>query len=376
VGEVEGKAAVVHERGGPFQLERVELAGPASGEVLVRVAASGICQTDVHARDGYFPIRYPAVYGHEGAGIVETAGPGVEKVKAGDRVMMVFPSCGICVYCANGKPSYCLATPSLKYRGTRPDGSTAMTRKGLPVFSFFFQQSSFATFALATERNVVKVPEDLPLDLLAAFPCGINTGAGAVLNVLRPRPGHSFAVFGTGSVGLAGLMAARLAGCEPIIAVDIRPNRLTLARSLGATHAINALYSDPVAEVRELTGGFGVSTSLEAVGLPQTVRQAVDCLQPMGTCCLVGSSRKGTQVGLDMSILQNGRMVRGCIQGDSIPGEFIPRLIDLYRAGELPVERLVTFYDFEEINQAVDDSIAGKTIKAVLRMPEQKGRQK
>jgi aryl-alcohol dehydrogenase len=243
-----------------------------------------------------------------------------------------------------------------------------MTRNGVPVFGFFFQQSSFATFALATERNVVKVPKDLPLELLAAFPCGINTGAGAVLNVLQPRPGHSFAAFGTGSVGLGGLMAARIAGCEPIIAVDILPSRLTLARSLGATHSINAPDSDPVAEIRELTGGTGVHISLEAAGLPQTLRQALDCLQPIGTCCLVGSSRKGTEAGLDMNFLQNGRMVRGCIQGDSIPGEFIPRLIDLYRAGELPVERLVTFYDFEEINQAVDDSIAGKTIKAVLRM--------
>lgn len=367
---MEVTAAVVHERSGPFHIERLELAEPGPGEVLVRVVASGICQTDVHARDGYFPIQYPAVYGHEGAGIVDHTGPGVEKVKAGDCVIMVFPSCGTCVYCTNGKPAYCLATSRLKYLGTRDDGSTVMTRDGAPVFSCFFQQSSFATFALATERNVVKVPEDVPLELLGAFPCGINTGAGAVLNVLRPQPGDAFAVFGIGTVGLAGLMAAQIAGCEPIIAVDVHPNRLALARSLGATHTIDAANSDPVAEIRNITGGLGVRASLEAAGSPQALRQAVDCLQSLGTCCLVGSSRKGTEASIDMNYLQNGRTVRGCIQGDSTPEQFIPHLVDLYRTGKLPVERLVTFYDFVDINQAVADSIGGKTIKPVLRMPK------
>jgi aryl-alcohol dehydrogenase len=365
---LEVTAAVVHERGGPFHIERVELAEPGAGEVLVRVAASGICQTDVHARDGYFPIQYPAVYGHEGAGIVERTGPGVEKVKAGDRVIMVFPSCGKCVYCTNGKPAYCLEASRLKQFGTRADGSTVMTLNGAPVFSCFFQQSSFATFALATERNVVKVAEDVPLELLAALPCGVNTGAGAVLNVLCPQPGDAFAVFGTGAVGLAGLMAARVAGCQPIIAVDLHPNRLALARSLGASHTLDAAKADPVAEIRNLTGGLGVRASLEAAGSPQALRQAVDCLQSMGTCCLVGSSRQGTEVRIDMNHLQKGRTVRGCIQGDSIPEQFIPHLIDLYRGGKLPIERLVTFYDFPDINQAVADSIVGKTIKPLLRM--------
>jgi aryl-alcohol dehydrogenase len=367
---LEVTAAVVHEQGGLFHIERVELAEPGAGEVLVRVAASGICQTDIHARDGYFPIQYPAVYGHEGAGIVQRIGPGVKKVKPGDCVIMVFPSCGTCVHCANAKPAYCLEASRLKHRGIRADGSTVMTLNGAPVFSCFFQQSSFATFALATERNVVKVPEDVPLELLAAFPCGINTGAGAVLNVLHPHPGDAFAVFGAGTVGLAGLMAARTVGCEPIIAVDVHPNRLALSRSLGASHAIDAANSDPVAEIRKVTGGCGVSVSLEAAGSPQTLRQALDCLHPMGTCCLVGSSRKGTEASLDMNYLQNGRTIRGCIQGDSIPERFILHLIDLYRAGKLPIERLVTFYNFADINQAVADSLAGKTIKPVLRMPQ------
>ncbi len=363
-------AAVVHQRSGPFHIEPVELAEPAAGEVLVRVAASGICQTDVHARDGYFPIRYPAVYGHEGAGVVERTGPGVKKVKPGDRVLMVFPSCGACLYCKSGKPAYCLEAARLKNSGTRADGSTVMSAGGSPVFSCFFQQSSFATFALATERNVVRAPEDVPLELLAAFPCGINTGAGAVLNVLRPDPGDAFAIFGAGTVGLAGIMAARIAGCEPIVAVDLHANRLALARSLGATHTIDAAHADPVAEIHNATGGQGVRLSLEAAGSPDALRQAVDCLRPLGTCCLVGSARKGIGATFDMRTLQNGRTVRGCIQGDSVPEQFIPELISFLRAGKLPVERIVSFYDFADINLAVADSIAGKTIKPVLRMPD------
>ncbi|HSR11347.1 MAG TPA: NAD(P)-dependent alcohol dehydrogenase [Thermodesulfobacteriota bacterium] len=363
-------AAVVHGKGGPFQIEEAELTGPGPGEVLVRVAATGMCRTDIHARDGYFPIPYPAVYGHEGAGIVESVGAGVDTFRAGDPVVMVFPSCGKCHYCLNGKPSYCLATPRLKYLGTRPDGSTVMRRGGKPVYSFFFQQSSFATFSVATERNVVKAPDDIPLEILAAFPCGVNTGAGAVLNVLKPEPGSSLAVFGSGSVGMAAMMAARVAGCRPVIAVDVFPERLHLARFLGATHTVNASASDPVAAIREITEGKGVRFSVDAAGFPATLRDSVNCLQPLGTCCLVGSARRGTEAPLEMSVLQNGRSVRGCIQGDCIPDEFIPRLIQLYLEGKLPVDRMISFYPFEEINRAAADSLAGRAVKAVLRMPK------
>jgi aryl-alcohol dehydrogenase len=363
-------AAVVHREGAPFQIERVCLAEPGPGEVLVRIKASGICQTDIHARDGYFFSRYPAVYGHEGAGIVERVGSGVEEIKSGDSVIMVFPSCGSCVYCSNGNPAYCLEATHLKFLGTRGDGSTVMTLNGSPVFSFFFQQSSFATYSLTTERNVVKVPGDLPLELLAAIPCGISTGTGAVLNVLKPQPGDAFAVFGTGTVGLAALMAAQISGCEPIIAVDAYSNRLEIADSLGATHTINAVHSDPVAAIRKITGGRGVQSSLEAAGSPQTLQQALDCLKPMGSCCLVGSTRKGTEASINMNTLQNGRTVRGCIQGDGLPQQFVPRLISLYRSGKLPIEKLVHFYRLADINQAIADSMSGKTIKPVVRMAE------
>jgi aryl-alcohol dehydrogenase len=360
-------AAVMPERSGRWTLERLELADPAPHEVVVRVVASGICQTDVHARDGFFPLPWPAVYGHEGAGVVERVGAAVTEVAPGDHVIMANPSCGACANCREGYEAYCAHNRRIKVSGIRLDGSVALRRGEAPVYGSFFQQSSFATCSLATERNVIKVPRDAPLDVLAAFPCGVNTGAGAVMNVLRPQAGDSFAVFGAGTVGLAGLMAAKLAGCDPIIAVDVFDNRLALARELGATHVVRARDADVAGEIRRIAGG-GVKFSLEAAGVPAALRAAVDALASRGTCCLVGSAAGGVEAALEMRTLQQGRIVRGCIQGESVVKDFLPRLVELYRAGRLPVDRLVRHYEFGAINQAVADMLAGATIKAVLRI--------
>jgi len=361
-------AAVVQEKGAPFRLETLELADPAPDELVVRVVASGICQTDVHGRDDYFGIPYPCVFGHEGAGIVERVGSAVRKVAPGDPVVMFSPSCGECQACLRKLPGYCAAARRIKFSGLLRNGCPPLKRGGQAVHGAFFQQSSFATHALATEANVVKVPRELPLGLAAAFPCGINTGAGAVLNALRPGAGSSFAVFGSGAVGLAALMAARIASCDVRIAVDLHENRLALARELGATHVFNARAVDAVAAIRDATGGKGVEFSLEAAGDPRALRQAVDCLSPLGVCCLVGSARTGTEVALDMVGIQLGRTVRGCIQGDAPGDEFIPALVGHWRGGRLPVEPLVTYYDFADINRAVEDSLSGRTVKAVLRI--------
>jgi aryl-alcohol dehydrogenase len=257
----------------------------------------------------------------------------------------------------------------LKMRGTRPDGSTLMSKGGTPVYSAFFQQSSFATYAIANERYLVKVRRDAPLELLGPFACSGQTGAGAVLNSMRPRPGDSFAVFGVGAVGLSGLMAARIAGCDPIIAVDVHDDRLALARVLGATHAVNHRgRKDVVAEIRKITGD-GVRFSLETSAQPAVFREAVEALMAAGTCVLLGSARGGTEVSFDMSFLQFGRMVRGVIQGESQPREFIPKLVDLLMQDKMPVDRMITFYPLAEINRAARDSSQGTTIKPVLRMP-------
>ena len=362
-------AAVMEEKSGVFRVEDIELDAPRSDEVLVKITATGICHTDLHARDGYFAMLYPAVYGHEGAGVVVAVGSAVEHLAVGDHVVISFPWCGECEHCREDRRSYCQRGRELKSGGMRADGSMTMRRNGAPVYGSFFQQSSFGTHVLTPARNAVKVRHDAPLEFLGPLGCGLQTGAGAVLNVMKPEAGKSFAVFGTGSVGLAGLMAAKLAGCDPIIGVDIRASRLELATSLGATHTIDNAREDAVTKIREITGG-GAHFTLETSALSEVFRQAVDCLLTRGTCVLVGSARRGTEVSFEMSTLQAGRSVRGVIQGDSRPDQFIPYLVDLFVAGKFPIDRLVTFYDFIAINQAVADAVNGTTIKPVLRMPQ------
>ncbi|HZP77009.1 MAG TPA: NAD(P)-dependent alcohol dehydrogenase [Pseudolabrys sp.] len=362
-------AAVVHERSGPFVVEEIELTEPRADELLVEIVASGMCQTDLHGRDGYYSGPYPAVYGHEGAGIVRGIGSGVKSFTAGDHVVISYPWCGTCPNCQQHRQSYCMHAFDLKMNGRRADGSTLMSRNGAPVYSAFFQQSSFGNFAIANERFAVKVRSDAPLEVLGPLACSGQTGAGAVLNVMKPIPGDSFAVFGVGAVGLSGLMAAKVAGCDPIIAVDVHEHRLKLARELGATHTINHTgRSDVIAEIRKLTGR-GARYSLETSALPAVFREAIESLMPAGTCILLGSARKGNEVSFEMPFLQEGRVIRGVIQGDSVPGEFIPRLVDLVVAERFPLGKMITFYDLGDINRAAKESSNGTTIKPVIRMP-------
>jgi aryl-alcohol dehydrogenase len=361
-------AAVVREKSGPFTIETLELTDPRPDELLVKIVASGMCQTDIHGRDGYFRSSYPAVYGHEGSGIVEAVGNAVTKFAPGDHVVISYPWCGTCPNCLRQQQSHCQKNFDLKMKGTRADGSTLMKRDdGTAVYSAFFQQSSFATYAIANERFAVKVRKDAPLELLGPFACSGQTGAGAVFNSLKPLPGDALVVFGTGAVGLSALMAAKIAGCDPLIAVDVHDSRLQLARELGATHAINNRNGDAVAEIRKLTGS-GVRFSIETSAMPAVFRQAVDVLMPAGTCVLLGSARAGTEATLEMPFLQFGRVVRGVIQGESKPPEFIPRLVDYLVEGKMPVERMMTFYNLADINQAAADSAKGTTIKPVLRI--------
>jgi aryl-alcohol dehydrogenase len=364
------KAAVVRQRSAPFVIETLDLAAPRADELIVRVVASGMCQTDLHGRDGYYPVTsYPAVFGHEGAGVVHAVGTAVRDFAPGDPVVMSFPWCGSCENCRRQRLNYCLNGRNLKNKGTRADGSTLLAKDGAPVFGAFFQQSSFGTFSLTQARYAVKVRRDAPLDLIGPLACSGQTGAGAVLNVLKPGAGDSFALFGAGAVGLSALMAAKVAGCDPIVAVDVHDHRLALARELGATHIINAKISgDVVGEIRASTDG-GVHYSVDTSAVPKALREAIDALKPGGTCVLLGSARAGTEASFEMPVLQQGRMVRGVVQGDSVPREFIPQLIDLMLAGKFPIEKTITFYDLADINRAAEDSSAGLAIKPVLRMP-------
>lgn len=363
------KAAVVREKGGPFIIEDVELGEPRADEVLVRVAATGVCHTDLVARDQYLPVPLPGVFGHEGSGVVEKVGAAVAKVKPGDHVVMSFLTCGTCPSCKKGVPTWCLEFLRYNFSGARADGSATMEKNGETIHAVFFGQSSFASYALASERNVVKVPSDVPVEILGPLGCGVQTGAGGVINTLHPRPGSSIAVFGTGSVGLSAVLAAVACGCTTIIGVDVMAERLKTAKSFGATHVIDPTKTDPVEEIRRITGA-GVQYSLECTGIPKVFRQAVDALMIGGVCGLIGVAPAGVEVSLDMQNILNGRTIKGVVEGDSVPDIFIPQLIDLYRQGRFPFDRMITFYPFNDINKAAEDSEKGKTLKAVLRLQE------
>lgn len=365
----QAKVAVVRKPGGPFEIEAATIEAPRPGEVLVRIVAVGMCHTDMVVRDQLYPVPLPAVLGHEGAGIVERVGSDVTKVAPGDHVVLTFAFCGKCDMCQSGHPAYCREFFERNFGGRRPDGSTATHQNGEDLHDHFFGQSSFGTYAMATERNVVKVRKDLPLELLGPLGCGIQTGAGAVLNSLRIPAGSSFVAFGSGAVGLSAIMAARVAGATTIIAVDTKPNRLQLALELGATHAVNAMEEEAVQAVKRITAGRGADFTLESTGRPQVLRQAVDALGILGTCGVVGAPPMGTEASFDVNgLMVPGKRIQGIVEGDSVPDLFIPQLIELYAQGRLPFDRLVRFYPLEGINQAAADSEKGMTLKPVIRM--------
>jgi aryl-alcohol dehydrogenase len=249
----------------------------------------------------------------------------------------------------------------------RADKTTALSEDGSPVHGHFFSQSSFGTYALARERNTVKVDRDVPLWLLGPLGCGVQTGAGAIINALRPPAGASVAIFGAGTVGLSAVMAARLSGCGKIVAIDPVEARRALALELGATHVVDPRREHAVERIQDITAG-GCHFSLECTGIPQVVRQAVDCLALTGVCGVIGVARLGTEFTLDMNSILFGRGIRGIIEGDSVPDEFIPRLIGLFRQGRFPFDRLVTPFAFDAIQSAVDASERGEVVKAILRM--------
>ncbi len=362
------RAAVVRQKGGPFQIEEIRVGEPRRDEILVRIVAAGMCHTDMVARDQMYPVPQPIVLGHEGAGVVEAVGEDVRKVAPGDHVVLTFLSCGRCRACLEGAPAGCENLNALNFSGQRPDGSHALCdHGGAPLFDRFFGQSSFAGLAIANERNVVKVRKDAPLEILGPLGCGVQTGAGAVINALKVSAGDSLAVFGAGAVGLSAVLAAVATGATTIIAVDIVPERLALAKTLGATHVVDSRSHDPVEAIRQAIPP-GVDAPLDTTGRPEIVRAAVEALRPRGRCGVVGASKPGTTLELDANdLMQNCKQVRGIIEGDSVPDLFIPHLVELYMQGRFPFDRLVKVYPLEQINEAARDSEQGLTIKPVIR---------
>lgn len=361
-------AAISRERSKPLVLECIGIDEPRADEILVRIVASGVCHTDMVVRDQGYDVPQPVVLGHEGSGIVEAVGSDVKTLVPGDHVALSYAYCGKCDKCLDGTPYYCEDFFGRNFRGTRPDGTCPIhDSSGNQISGCFFEQSSFATYAIASERNAVKISKDVPLELIGPLGCGLQTGAGAVLNCLKPRLGSSIAIFGAGAVGMAAAMAAKIAGCATIIVIDLNDERLELAIELGATHTVNARNVDSVAAIREIVPA-GVDFSLECTSSPRVFRQAVDCLGTPGTCGLVGSSALGTEGVIDIGSFLFGRTLVGVVEGQSVPADFVPQLIKYWQQGRFPFDKLVQFYDLDDINQAMADSESGKVIKPILRM--------
>ncbi|MFG2937442.1 NAD(P)-dependent alcohol dehydrogenase [Streptomyces sp. NPDC048282] len=356
------QAAVSYGPDSGFTLQDVEISDPRPDEILVRLTAAGICHTDLVTK-AMMPAGVPAVYGHEGAGVVAAVGAEVTGVRPGDRVVLSYNSCGSCARCAAGRRAYCARFAPLNNAGHRPDGSTTLTRQGTGVWSSFFGQSSFARRALATRENVIVVPEDTDLVTAAPMGCGFQTGAGSVLNILRPEPGSALVVFGCGGVGLAAVMAAAALGTGTVIAVDLAEERRALAAEVGATHTLDGAGTDLVDRIRDLTGG-GATHAFDTTGAPQVVRDAALALAPLGSLVVVGLG--AADIGIDaMDLIGGGKTIRGSIEGDADPRDLVPLLLDWQAAGRFPAERLVTPVPFERIDEAVA-RMSADIVKPVL----------
>ena len=354
----------------PFELVEADLDEPRADEVLVRIVASGLCHTDVSVRD-LLPVEmFPRVFGHEGAGVVERVGADVTGVAVGDHVVLSFRSCRECAACRRGGGGYCGQPVMLDYMGCRMDGSTTVQRDGAPVGASFFGQSSFATYALAHPDNTVVVDKSYDLTRIAPFGRGFQTGAGAVLNVLQPDPDDTLAVYGAGAVGMAALAAAKSLGVKTLIAVDLHPGRLETAQRLYG--AIGVRGDAPgeaglVARVKERTGGAGANHAVDTTGVVGVVKDAVLALAPQGTLCTLALG--APELTFDaIDLFQNGKTIRGTMEGESDPQTMVPKLLAMAAAGTFEVDDLVTPYAFTDINAAIDDSLSGAAIKPVLTM--------
>ncbi len=361
------KAAVIEEQGQQFNIVDMELGEPKYGEVLVKVVACGVCHTDDVARNQLIPVPLPAVLGHEGCGIIEALGPGVTGFKVGDRVGFSFGYCGTCEACRTGHPYGCRENRRLNFGGVQFDNTKRIRYKEREVSSFF-GQSAFATHAVVHVNNLIHADEGIPLELVAPIGCGIQTGAGAIFNYIRPEADTSVIITGCGPVGLSAVMAAKIAGCSTIIACDIVPSRLELALEMGATHIINSREVESVPEeAKRLTDGLGCNYAVDCTGIGACVRASLNCVRPLGVCAVVGATQELT-INVENELMGPAKTLGGVVEGCCIPQLFIPKLINYYKKGQFPFDKMIKFYKFEEINQAFADTKGGGVIKAVLVM--------
>ena len=360
------RASVLYEQGKPLGVEDLQLEAPRAGEVQVRMVASGVCHSCLHAADGsWVGVPVPIVLGDEGAGVVEEVGPGVEGLAPGDPVILSWaPTCGRCHYCVIGRPNLCeRRQPG---RGVLPDGTTRMSLRGRPVYHY----GHVATYASATvvhESCAIRIDKNMPLDRAALIGCSVMTGVGAVINTAAVESGASMAVFGVGGVGLNVVQGGGLVAAHPLIAVDVKAGKLEHARALGASHAVDASREDPAAAIRRITR-LGADYTFVAVGDTRAVSQAVEALAPGGTCVLIGVPETGATVPMDVRPLVTGeRVIRGSSYGSARTREDLPRLVSLYLAGKLKIDQLITRrYGLDEANEAFRALAAGELARGLI----------
>ena len=362
-----GRGALVAGAGAAFEVVDLEFDEPGAGEVLVRLVATGLCHTDLGIQAIGAPFALPGILGHEGAGVVERVGPGVESVAPGDKVLMSFTSCGDCAQCRGGHPAYCETWfPRNVLGGIRGDDSGATRIGDEPTHAHFFGQSAFAEYSIADERALVKVAPDADLVALAPLGCGVLTGVGSMWNALDPGPADVVAVYGSGAVGLSAVWAAARRSPARLIAIDRVAERLELARRLGATDVIDASTEDVAARVAELTGGRGTKLGFDTTASPAVGAQALASTAVGGTLLIVGVAPPGTELPVEMTGLLQGKSLRGITMGDANPSELIPELVALHAAGELPLDLLERTYPLADIEQAARDMHHGTTVKPVI----------
>jgi len=360
------KAAVLYEQRKPLVVDDIEIQDPKDGEVMVKMAAAGICHSDLHFMEGLWPAPVPMVMGHEGAGIVEKVGPGVTSVAPGDHVVTSWVSpCGTCMTCMMSKPWLCVS--ALMGGGTMRDGTTRL-KKGNQQLNHQNQVSTFAEYAVLPASGAVKIRDDMPLDKAALLGCGVMTGFGAVFNTAKVTPGSSVVVYGCGGVGLNVIQAAALANATTIIAVDTLDNKLEMAKQFGATHVINSSQEDPVPQVQAITGTMGAAFGFEVVGKPSVITQTFESVRPTGIAVVVGMAPAASNVVISTIGLFLTKTLTGSFYGEARIHQDMPMLADLYMAGKLKLDELVSrVYPLARINDAFDALKKGEVARSIIK---------
>jgi S-(hydroxymethyl)glutathione dehydrogenase/alcohol dehydrogenase len=363
------KAAVLTAVDTPLETrDDIEIAPPGPGECLVKIVASGVCHSDLSVQNGTIPLATPIVLGHEGAGIVEEIGEGVTTMAVGDHVVLSFvPACGECYTCLHGQ-SYLCEKSQAQALGGMLDGTTRLTSQGAALHQMACL-GTYGNHAIVPEISMVKIPDDVPLDVAALIGCGVLTGVGAALNTANIQPGDSVAIIGCGGVGLNVIQGAKIAGAKNIIAVDMLPSKLEMAKEFGATHTVNAGEGDPVSGVMAASEGRGVDVSFEVIGLGPTIEQAINMARPGGEVILVGVPRLDVMMNLNaaFTFLYLAKTIKGCWYGSSNVHTDVPKLLDLWRSGDLKLKELISKeIGVDQVNEAFADMQAGTVARSVI----------